>query len=104
MLAYASGLRLSELCHLRVSDIDSAPDRMCIRVEPMQGCCGQGHKAVAVDLGISSLHAGTLGIDVGHAHGEPFTEARAQAVHVKEEHALRSGCGWWQTGPGPAEP
>jgi site-specific recombinase XerD len=32
MVAYASGLRLSELCHLRGRDIDSAPDRMCIRV------------------------------------------------------------------------
>ena len=31
-LAYASGLRLSELCQLRGCDIDSAPDRMCIRV------------------------------------------------------------------------
>ena len=30
--AYASGLRLSELCQLRGCDIDSAPDRMCIRV------------------------------------------------------------------------
>ncbi len=32
MVAYASGLRLSELCHLRGCDIDSAPDRMCIHV------------------------------------------------------------------------
>jgi integrase/recombinase XerD len=32
MTAYASGLRLNELCHLRICDIDSAPDRMCIRV------------------------------------------------------------------------
>jgi site-specific recombinase XerD len=31
-LAYASGLRLSELCQLRGCDIDSASDRMCIRV------------------------------------------------------------------------
>ena len=32
MTAYASGLRLSELYALRGCDIDSAPDRMCIRV------------------------------------------------------------------------
>jgi len=32
MLAYGTGLRLSELCHLRVADIDSHSDRMCIRV------------------------------------------------------------------------
>jgi len=32
MTAYASGLRVSELCALRGCDIESAPDRMCIRV------------------------------------------------------------------------
>ena len=46
MLAYGSGLRLSELCHLRVADIDSAPDRMCIRVEQ-----GKGGKDRYVPLG-----------------------------------------------------
>ena len=35
--AYASGLRLSELCALRVRDIDSAADRMCIRVVSGKG-------------------------------------------------------------------
>jgi site-specific recombinase XerD len=37
MTAYASGLRLSELCHLRGCDIDSSPDRMCIRVVQGKG-------------------------------------------------------------------
>ena len=37
MLAYGTGLRLSELCHLRVADIDSHSDRMCIRVEQGKG-------------------------------------------------------------------
>ena len=36
---YASGLRVSEACSLRVTDIDSAPDRLCIRV-----ACGKGGK------------------------------------------------------------
>jgi integrase/recombinase XerD len=36
---YASGLRVSEACALRVKDIDSASDRMCIRV-----ACGKGGK------------------------------------------------------------
>jgi site-specific recombinase XerD len=36
-LAYASGLRLSELCHLRAADIDSQADRMCIRVQQGKG-------------------------------------------------------------------
>lgn len=34
---YATGLRVSEACVLRVKDIDSAPDRMCIRVEHGKG-------------------------------------------------------------------
>jgi site-specific recombinase XerD len=37
---YASGLRVSEACALRVSDIDSHSDRMCIRV-----ACGKGGHA-----------------------------------------------------------
>jgi site-specific recombinase XerD len=37
MLAYGSGLRLSELCRLRAEHIDSHADRMCIRVEQGKG-------------------------------------------------------------------
>lgn len=36
-LAYGSGLRLSELCHLRVEHIDSHADRRCIRVVQGKG-------------------------------------------------------------------
>ena len=34
---YATGLRVSEACTLRVANIDSAPDRMCIRVVAGKG-------------------------------------------------------------------
>ena len=37
MTAYASGLRVSELCALRGRDIESAPERMCIRVVQGKG-------------------------------------------------------------------
>lgn len=37
MTAYASGLRVSELCALRGRDIESAQDRMCIRVVQGKG-------------------------------------------------------------------
>ena len=36
-LAYATGLRLNELCHLRRRDIDEASDRMCIHVVQNKG-------------------------------------------------------------------
>lgn len=35
--AYAAGLRVSELCALRIGDIDSQPDRMCLRVRAGKG-------------------------------------------------------------------
>lgn len=37
MTAYALGLRAGELCHLRVGDIDSHGDRMCVRVVQGKG-------------------------------------------------------------------
>ncbi len=37
MLAYGTGMRLSELCRLRVADVDSHADRMCIRVQQGKG-------------------------------------------------------------------
>ncbi len=37
MTAYATGMRVSELCNLRGCDIDSSPDRMCIRVVEGKG-------------------------------------------------------------------
>ncbi len=35
--AYATGLRVSELCALQIADIESAPDRMCIKVRQGKG-------------------------------------------------------------------
>jgi len=40
MLTYAAGLRVSEFCALQLADIESAPDRMCIKVR--QGRLGNG--------------------------------------------------------------
>lgn len=37
MTKYAAGLRVSEVCALRVTDIESAPDRMCIKVRQGKG-------------------------------------------------------------------
>lgn len=37
MTIYAAGLRVKEACTLRVADIDSQPDRMCLRVQQGKG-------------------------------------------------------------------
>jgi integrase/recombinase XerD len=37
MTVYATGMRVSELCHLRVADIDSHEDRMCVRIVQGKG-------------------------------------------------------------------
>jgi integrase/recombinase XerD len=37
MTTYAAGLRVSEVCALQLSDIESAPDRMCIKVRQGKG-------------------------------------------------------------------
>ena len=34
---YATGLRVSEVCALKIADIDSQPDRMCLRVRQGKG-------------------------------------------------------------------
>jgi site-specific recombinase XerD len=37
MTTYATGLRVSELCALKPADIESAPDRMCLKVRAAKG-------------------------------------------------------------------
>ena len=39
MTTYAAGLRVGEVCTLKLADIESAPDRMCLKV-----CNGKGGK------------------------------------------------------------
>lgn len=51
MTAYGLGLRVSELCRLRVSDIDGHTDRMCVRIVQ-----GKGAKDRYVPLPADVLH------------------------------------------------
>ncbi len=37
MTTYAAGLRVSKLCALQLTDIESAPDRMCLKVRAAKG-------------------------------------------------------------------
>jgi integrase/recombinase XerD len=41
---HATGMRVTEACALKVSDIDSAPDRMCVRV--LSGKGGKGRYSI----------------------------------------------------------
>jgi len=94
MLAYGTGLRLSELCRLRVSDIDSHADRMCIRVEQ-----GKGAKDRYVPLAADMLQVlrawwrcthSRLWMFPGHGDGsQPISDATAQRWF----HAARAGAG-----------
>src|SRR5436190_23673240 len=37
MTTYAAGLRVSEVCALQLTDIEGAPDRMCLKVREAKG-------------------------------------------------------------------
>ena len=94
MLAYGTGLRLSELRHLRVADIDSHADRMCIRV--VQGKGGKDRYVPLADDVLQllrtwwrSAHPG-LWLFAGHGDGsQPINDATAQ----KWYHAARALAG-----------
>lgn len=75
MLAYGTGLRLSELCHLRVEHIDSHADRMCIRVEQ-----GKGGKDRYVPLAEDVLQLLRAWWRRAHPRHWLFTAARDAAV------------------------
>ena len=82
MLAYATGLRLSELRHLRVADIDSHADRMCLRV--VQGKGGKDRyvplEADALELLRAWWHSAhpQLWLFAGRDGSQPVNDATVQ--------------------------
>ncbi len=70
-LAYGTGLRVSELCRLRVEHIDSHADRMCIHVVQ-----GKGAKDRLVPLSPDTLAVARAWWLVGRPHGWLFTSQR----------------------------
>jgi integrase/recombinase XerD len=80
MVAYGTGLRLSEMCHLRVEHIDSHADRMCIRVEQ-----GKGAKDRYVPLAPDVLEVLRAWWRTARPNGWLFGAARdpAQPMDVK---------------------
>lgn len=68
-LAYGTGLRLNELCHLRRRDVEAAPDRMCIRVVQ-----GKGKKDRLVPLAADTLEVLRLWCNTHPVRGLPGTD------------------------------
>ena len=56
---YATGLRVSEVCALKVTDIDSAPDRMCVRVNAGKGGADRYSVLSPSLLALLRLYCGT---------------------------------------------
>ena len=52
MTVYAAGLRVSEVCRLRLADIDSHVDRMCLRIEQGKGAMDRYTLLSATLLGV----------------------------------------------------
>lgn len=84
MLAYGTGLRLSELCHLRVEHIDSAADRMCIRVVQ-----GKGAKDRYVPLSDDVLQLLRQWWRHAHPHGWLFAASRGRSRPIDAKTAQR---------------
>ena len=84
MLAYGTGLRLSELCHLRVTDIDSHADRMCIRVAQ-----GKGGKDRDVPLAADVLELLRIWWRSAHPRNWLFTARRDDSRPLDSSCAQR---------------
>jgi site-specific recombinase XerD len=90
---YAAGLRVSEACALRVTDIDSHSDRMCIRV-----ACGKGGKARYTILSPTLLtnlrtyvrtFAPRTWLFCNHTGTQPVTVCSAQRAYQGSRHRAR---------------
>lgn len=84
MTTYAAGLRVSEVCALRVADIDGAPDRMCLRV-----VAGKGSKDRYTLLTPSLLEALRQYWRLCRPHGWLFPAVRDPARPLDPKSAQR---------------
>ncbi len=84
MTTYAAGLRVSETCALQVADIESAPDRMCLKVR--QGKGGQDRYAPKE----VPLYGGHAALASAARHTAPVL-ARSSAEHVALSQPRRHG-------------
>ena len=83
-LAYGTGLRVSELCHLRVEHLDSHADRMCIHVVH-----GKGGRDRYVPLSAEALEAARLWWRVARPRQWLFTGSRDPTLPLDAGMAQR---------------
>ena len=102
---YAAGLRVSEACALRVADIDSHSDRMCIRV-----ACGKGGHARYTLLSPTLLtnlrtFVRTFGprtwLFCNHTGTQPVNIQSAQRAYQGSRHRARLMKERWPAHPAP---
>jgi site-specific recombinase XerD len=84
MTAYALGLRVGELCRLRVADIDSADDRMCVRIVQ-----GKGSKDRYVPLAPDTLDMLRRWWQLGRPRHWLFCAQSDRAKPLNEDSASR---------------
>ena len=90
---YATGLRVSEACALRVADIDSAPDRMCVRV--VHGKGGKDRytllSATLLTLlrGYARAYRPRDGLFADHTGSQPIRIQTAQRAYQGARHRAR---------------
>lgn len=84
---YACGLRVSEACVLRIADIDSAPDRMCIRVVSGKGGKGRYSLLSPTLLGLLRGYVRSVRphpwLFAGQRDGEPLCAKSAQKIYQR---------------------
>lgn len=76
---YSAGLRVSEVCTLRLADIESAPDRMCLKV-----CRGKGAKQRYTMLSPRLLEQLRLYWRVYHPHDWLFPSRCGKPIDPKQ--------------------
>ena len=83
-ITYAAGLRVSELCALQLADIESAPDRMCLKVR--QGKGGQDRYTLLHAFATHLIEAGVDLPTVQHLLGHGHIGTTMRYVHLARSH------------------
>ena len=90
---YAAGLRVSEACALQVTDVDSQPDRMCLRVTQGKGAKDRYTLLTPTLLDQLRRHARRTHLErwlfAKRDHDEPLPIQSAQRIYQRARHRAR---------------